>query len=242
MTVDPVDDCTFWYTTEYYSVTSSFNWRTRIGSFKFPSCTTAPASLSLTNSADAASVNAGSQIGFTVGLSNPGTTAGTGIALSDSLPAGNGVNWSVDVPNSSTGWSIVGLPPSQTAVYSGTTLGGGTNAHVHVVSSTTTSSCAAYPNTASYTADYGLSGQASASTTVTCPPPAKCHVPKAIGLKLAKARARIIRAHCRVGKVRKKFSSRRKKGKVIAQKPKAGKTLAAGSKIALTVGKGPRHR
>ncbi|MFL6585097.1 MAG: hypothetical protein ACJ8KU_11340 [Chthoniobacterales bacterium] len=34
LTVDPVDDSTFWYTSEYYSTTSSFNWRTRIGSFK----------------------------------------------------------------------------------------------------------------------------------------------------------------------------------------------------------------
>ena len=42
MTVDPVDDCTFWYTQEYYEVTSDFNWRTRIGNFKFPTCTTAP--------------------------------------------------------------------------------------------------------------------------------------------------------------------------------------------------------
>ncbi len=39
LTVDPVDDCTFWYTSEYYATTGSFNWRTRIGSFKFPSCT-----------------------------------------------------------------------------------------------------------------------------------------------------------------------------------------------------------
>jgi hypothetical protein len=38
MTVDPVDDCTFWYTQEYYATNSSFNWRTRIGSFKFDSC------------------------------------------------------------------------------------------------------------------------------------------------------------------------------------------------------------
>jgi fibronectin type 3 domain-containing protein len=38
ITVDPVDDCTFWYTTEYYATTGSFNWRTRIGSFKFSSC------------------------------------------------------------------------------------------------------------------------------------------------------------------------------------------------------------
>ena len=40
ITVDPVDDCTFYYTNEYYATTSSFNWRTRIGSFKFAQCTT----------------------------------------------------------------------------------------------------------------------------------------------------------------------------------------------------------
>jgi hypothetical protein len=38
LTVDPVDDCTFWYTNEYYATTTSFNWRTRIASFKFPGC------------------------------------------------------------------------------------------------------------------------------------------------------------------------------------------------------------
>jgi hypothetical protein len=36
--VDPVDDCTFWYTNEYENVSGSFNWKTRIASFKFPSC------------------------------------------------------------------------------------------------------------------------------------------------------------------------------------------------------------
>ncbi len=38
MTVDPVDDCTFWYTNEYYNVSSVKSWRTRIASFKFSSC------------------------------------------------------------------------------------------------------------------------------------------------------------------------------------------------------------
>jgi hypothetical protein len=42
MTIDPVDDCTFWYTQEYYVTTTSFNWRTRIGSFTFPGCGGAP--------------------------------------------------------------------------------------------------------------------------------------------------------------------------------------------------------
>jgi hypothetical protein len=42
MSVDPVDDCTFWYTNQYYSSQengTSGNWQTRIGSFMFPSCT-----------------------------------------------------------------------------------------------------------------------------------------------------------------------------------------------------------
>jgi hypothetical protein len=42
MDVDPVDDCTFWYTTEYYSATSAAGWRTRIASFTLPSCATPP--------------------------------------------------------------------------------------------------------------------------------------------------------------------------------------------------------
>ena len=43
LTVDPVDDCTFWYTSEYYPTgVSQFNWRTRIGSFKFATCGSAP--------------------------------------------------------------------------------------------------------------------------------------------------------------------------------------------------------
>jgi len=38
MMVDPVDDCTFWYTTEYLKTSGTFNWSTWISSFKFPSC------------------------------------------------------------------------------------------------------------------------------------------------------------------------------------------------------------
>jgi hypothetical protein len=37
MSVDPLDDCTFWYTTEYYIANGAI-WQTRIGSFRFPSC------------------------------------------------------------------------------------------------------------------------------------------------------------------------------------------------------------
>lgn len=39
ISLDPIDDCTFWYTTEYYAVSSSSNWKSRIAAFKFPGCT-----------------------------------------------------------------------------------------------------------------------------------------------------------------------------------------------------------
>ena len=41
MTIDPNDDCTFWYTNEYYvnqTQGTAGNWQTRIGAFKFPGC------------------------------------------------------------------------------------------------------------------------------------------------------------------------------------------------------------
>ena len=42
LTVDPVDDCTFWYVNEYYTAagqaSSPAGWQTRIASFKLPGC------------------------------------------------------------------------------------------------------------------------------------------------------------------------------------------------------------
>jgi len=39
MTIDPTDDCTFWYTNTYYlRTTTPDDWHTRIGAFRFPNC------------------------------------------------------------------------------------------------------------------------------------------------------------------------------------------------------------
>ncbi len=46
LTVDPADDCTFWYTTEYYTAAGQAadpaGWQTRVGAFRFPRCTAPP--------------------------------------------------------------------------------------------------------------------------------------------------------------------------------------------------------
>jgi hypothetical protein len=38
MKIDPSDNCTFFYTTEYYMVVAQFDWSTDISSWKFPNC------------------------------------------------------------------------------------------------------------------------------------------------------------------------------------------------------------
>jgi uncharacterized repeat protein (TIGR01451 family) len=168
LTVDPVDDCTFWYTNEYYSTTSSFNWRTRIGNFKFPSCTSTPKPvLGLSKTADAASVTYGNQVGFTLTLSNVGSVGATGPSVSDDLPRGSGITWSIDSADS--GWTLTGTSPQHLA-YSAGTLAANASTHVHVKSSTTSGSCGTtLSNTATFSSSDGGSGQASASESVVGP-------------------------------------------------------------------------
>jgi len=38
MAIDPLDDCTFWYTNETIQSTGSASWQTRIAAWKFPTC------------------------------------------------------------------------------------------------------------------------------------------------------------------------------------------------------------
>jgi hypothetical protein len=38
MSVDPIDDCTFWFSTQYIGTTGSFNWQTSIVPVKFSNC------------------------------------------------------------------------------------------------------------------------------------------------------------------------------------------------------------
>jgi len=42
ISIDPSDDCTFWYTGEYIPLDGRFNWRTRVLTFQLPGCATAP--------------------------------------------------------------------------------------------------------------------------------------------------------------------------------------------------------
>ena len=129
------------------------------------------AKVSITKTADAPVVASGSQIGFTVRLTNNSSFTATGLTFTDNLPAAPGVNWSIDAANTDTGWSVSGSPPNQSLVYSPTTLTGGTTTRAHVISATTTDTCGStLNNMASYTVSNACpgsgSGSASASVSV----------------------------------------------------------------------------
>jgi hypothetical protein len=71
--------------------------------------------------------------------------------------------------------------------------------------------------------------------------PPRCVVPKVTGKTLAKARRLVAPRHCRVGSVRHVRSTRKRKGRVVRQSPAPGRRLAAGARVNLWLGKGPRR-
>jgi hypothetical protein len=89
LNIDPVDDCTFWYTSEYYDTTGTFNWRTRIGSFRYDECGT-PGFRVKTVPASTA-ICAGNPASFTVNVTsvalfnNPVTLSASGNPASTSV-------------------------------------------------------------------------------------------------------------------------------------------------------------
>ena len=129
------------------------------------------AKVSISKTADAPFAASGSQIGFTVRLTNNSSFTATGVTFTDNLPAAPGVNWSIDAANTDTGWSVSGSPPNQSLVYSPTTLTGGTTTRAHVISATTMDTCGStLNNMAAYTVSNACpgagSGSASASVSV----------------------------------------------------------------------------
>ena len=75
------------------------------------------------------------------------------------------------------------------------------------------------------------------------PPPFKppCLVPNVIGKKVGAAATALKKRHCRVGKVTYVKSTKKKKGKVIRERPGAGKRLGNNAKVGLWVGRGPKR-
>lgn len=77
-------------------------------------------------------------------------------------------------------------------------------------------------------------------TPLSGPAAKKCVVPKLIGKTLKQAKKALKKANCKTGKTKKANSKKRKKGRIVKQRYKAGTKLAAGAKVPLTISKGPK--
>jgi len=77
MTLDP-NGCTFWYTNMYYA-TAGLNWQTRVGAFRYPSCT-ALATPSIATSLSASTVTVGTAVTDKATLSSASSDAGGTVA------------------------------------------------------------------------------------------------------------------------------------------------------------------
>ena len=68
-----------------------------------------------------------------------------------------------------------------------------------------------------------------------------CVVPPVRGQRLAAARTRLVRANCRLGKVKRRYSATVRRGRVISQRPRIGARLAELAKVGLVVSRGRRR-
>ena len=93
------------------------------------------AAVSVYKTADNASINPGTNLGFTVTVNSSGTDTANGLSFTDNLPSGNGINWSLS-SQTDKGWSISGSPPSQSLVFTPTSMPAGTSLKAHMISST----------------------------------------------------------------------------------------------------------
>ena len=119
LTVDPVDDCTFWYTQEYIKTTGSFNWNTRIANFKFTNCgsqvTINPTSLTF-----ASQVIGTSSTSQPVTLTNSGTSAVTSISIGASGDFSQANNCGTSLAASSSCTINVTFTPTASGTRTGT--------------------------------------------------------------------------------------------------------------------------
>lgn len=158
MSVDPSDDCTFWYTNEYQKANGGFNWSTWITSFKFPTCSVTPPTTPAAPTGLSASAASSSQINLSW-TDNSNNETGFKVERS----TGNGSTWSplASVGANTTTYSDTGLPASATYSYRVYAYNSAGNSGYSNTASATTLAPPAVPNPPT-----GLSATAASSSQI----------------------------------------------------------------------------
>ena len=87
MTLDPIDQCTFYYTNEYLKTNGAFNWSTRIATYRFSACVSAATSYGTVTGTITSSETGAPIPGVTVTLSNGYPGASKASRVGPPLPA-----------------------------------------------------------------------------------------------------------------------------------------------------------
>lgn len=196
-----------------------------------------PEDAGLTQQALPASITAGGEGVFMLNVTSAGAINGP-VTVTDTVPSGLtivGVSAGADkcsVSGQSISCSVPSAPASIAVVVSAATAG-------------------AYANSASVAIAGGLNdpnpADNSASVTLTVTPAStasavlttSCHLVSLAKVPLQEAKAVIRALGCQVGKVKAKHSKKIAKGEVISISPGGGRTVAAGTKVAIVYSSGP---
>ncbi|HXN94269.1 MAG TPA: hypothetical protein VN879_07185, partial [Candidatus Acidoferrales bacterium] len=147
MAIDGADDCTFWYTNQYYMVTAQFDWSTRLASFKFPSCGSTTADFSLSTSPPSQSVVQGQGATYTATVTALSGFSGTVNFSASGLPSGASASFnptSVSGSGSST-MTVTTLTSTPAGTYT-ITITGASPGLTHTTTVSLTVNAAAQPN------------------------------------------------------------------------------------------------
>ncbi len=124
------------------------------------------AALSITKVADEETVSVGSRIGFTITVSNAGPGTATSVQVSDPLPSGTGIDWSIANQPDGNHCSIAVAAGSETLTCNFGDLAASASRTVYVTSETTSGSKGTYENTATVTSSNHDTREATATITV----------------------------------------------------------------------------
>jgi hypothetical protein len=141
MAVDPADDCTFWYTNQYEGASGTFNWSTRVGTFRLPGC------------------SSGSDYSLSATPSSQTVTQGQGTSYAVNVTPSGGFGGQVSL-------SASGLPSGATASFSPNPTGASSTLTVNTAPSTPTG-----PSTVTITGTSGTLSHSTSVTLVVNPAP-----------------------------------------------------------------------
>ena len=160
LSVDPVDDCTFWYTNHVAGQGGTGARPTQIASFRFADCAT---DLAISKTVSPAHPNAGEEIVYTITVSNNGSLAAQNVVVTDTLPAQVSYLANTD---SCTGVAV-GSTGTLTCPLGNLAAGASTSFQIKVKIDADLGGATSITNTATVTSDAGDSNDSNNTVSLT---------------------------------------------------------------------------